>query len=187
LKKVKFFRESPQVKSLSHDQIDKLLEAAKEISKNPRSPLQRAFYDICTLALNTGMRKSEILNLKWKDIKDEELEVKGKGDKVRAIPLNNIALKVINSQPKKEAYVFDIPNRNQPDLFRRTVNQVKKRTNIDFHFHLFRHYFTTNLIEKGIDFITISEILGHSKLTTSLIYSHTNRERKKKAVDLLID
>ncbi|MDH5203312.1 MAG: tyrosine-type recombinase/integrase, partial [Nitrospirota bacterium] len=65
------------------------------------------------------------------------------------------------------------------------IEQLKaelKRTGIDFHFHLLRHYFTTSLVEKGVDFITISEILGHSKLTTSLIYSHTDKERKKRAV-----
>lgn len=39
--------------------------------------------------------------------------------------------------------------------------------------------------EKSVDFVTISEILGHSKLTTSLIYSHTDKERKKRAVNLL--
>jgi site-specific recombinase XerD len=43
----------------------------------------------------------------------------------------------------------------------------------------------TKLVEKGVDCITISEILGHSKITTNLIYSHTDNENKKKAVDLL--
>jgi site-specific recombinase XerD len=40
-------------------------------------------------------------------------------------------------------------------------------------------------LEKGVDFVTIGSILGHSKITTSLIYSHTDMEKKKKAVDLL--
>lgn len=83
-------------------------------------------------------------------------------------------------------HIFDIPNRNQQDLLRRTVNQVKKRSRVDFHFHLLRHTFATSLIERGADFVTISEILGHSKLTTSLIYSHTDKERKKRAVAALL-
>jgi site-specific recombinase XerD len=58
-------------------------------------------------------------------------------------------------------------------------------TGIYFHFHLLRHYFTTFLLEKGVDFVTIGSLLGHSKITTSLIYSHTDRERKRRALELL--
>jgi site-specific recombinase XerD len=82
-------------------------------------------------------------------------------------------------------YVFDIPNRKQPDLFRRTVGQIRNATGIDFRFHLLRHYFTTALLEKGVDFVTIDSLLGHSKITTSLIYSPTDRERQRKALELL--
>jgi len=137
-------------------------------------------------ALNTGMRKSETLNLKWRDIKEGKIEVRGKGEKRRVIPLNGIAKVIITKQPQKIEYVFDIPNLNQPDLLRRAVNQIKKRTETDFHFHLLRHYFTTSLLEKGVDFVTIGSILEYSKMTTGLIYSHTDKERKKRAVDLLM-
>lgn len=161
------------------------MDAAKNISTSPNSPLQKIFYDLCILALNTGMRKSEILDLKWPDIKGDEIEIIGKALKRRTVPLNATARSVIERQPKKNEHVFDLSNRHQPDLFRRTVGQIRKRTGIDFHFHLLRHSFTTKLIEKGIDFVTVGELLGHSKISTSLIYSHTNKERKKKAVSLL--
>jgi site-specific recombinase XerD len=48
-----------------------------------------------------------------------------------------------------------------------------------------RHYFATCLIEKGVDLITIAAILGHSKLTTSLLYAHTDKERIVKALNIL--
>ena len=185
LKKVRFYKEISPREALSPAQLKKVVETVKQISKEPYSPLQKVFYDLVILAINTGMRKSEILKLKWRDVNGDEALVRGKGDKARAVPLNSQAKEVIAKQPEKSEYVFDIPNRTQQDLLRRTVNQVKKRTGIDFHFHLLRHYFTTSLVEKGVDFITISEILGHSKMTTSLIYSHTDREKKKRAVDLL--
>lgn len=60
------------------------------------------------------------------------------------------------------------------------------RTEIDFGFHDLRHYFTTSLLEKGADLVTIGSLLGHSKIATSLIYSHTDREKKKKA-SILVD
>jgi len=133
------------------------------------------------------MRKSEILNLKWNDIQGHEALIRGKGNVQRIVPLNTIACSIIDKQTKRDEFVFHIPNRHQQDLLRRTVNQVKKRTGINFHFHLLRHYFTTKLIEKGVDFVTISGLLGHSKTMTSLLYSHTNGEKKKKAVDILAD
>jgi integrase len=186
LKKIRFYKENSRIKSLTKDEINLITIVTKDqISKTPKSPLQKAFADIVLLALNTGMRKGEILNLRWENLKGDEIEVIGKGNKARIIPLNKAALDLITKQPRKNDYVFDIPNRHQQDLFRRTVGQIKKRTGINFHFHLLRHYFATSLIEKGIDLITVSAILGHSKLTTSLIYSHTDKNRMKNAVQLL--
>jgi integrase len=185
LKKVKFYREEGRVRPLSRADIDKVLEAAKKISENAKSPLQKHFYDLVLLALNTGLRKSEILQLRWKDVKDDEIEVRGKGDRRRTVPLNQIAQAVIGRQPRRTEYVFDIPNRKQPDLFRRTIGQIWKATGVDFHFHLLRHFFTTALLEKGVDFVTIGAILGHGRTATSLIYSHTDRTKLKRAVDLL--
>jgi len=187
LKKVRFFRESPKIRSLSLQELRSVLKAAKDIGQEARSPLQKNFHDLCLFAINTGMRKSEILQLKWNNIQEQEVLIRGKGSVQRIIPLNAIALKIIQKNAHRNEYVFNIPNRHQQDLLRRTVNQVKKRTGIDFHFHLLRHYFTTKLIEKGVDFVTISGLLGHSKTMTSLLYSHTNGEKKKKAVDILAD
>ena len=72
LKKVKFFREAPQSKPLTGNQIERILEASLKISKKPRSSVQKVFHDSIVFALNTGMRKSEILNLEWKDIRENE-------------------------------------------------------------------------------------------------------------------
>jgi len=185
LKKVKFFRGDSQIRSLSPQELRSLLKTAKGISQNPKSPLQRDFYALCLLSLNTGMRRGEILNLKWRDIKGEEVVIKGKGDKMRVIPLNAIALKILQKQAQKNEYVFNIPNRNAVSVFTRTTQRIKRETGISFHFHLLRHAFATRLIENGVDIITISKLLGHSKYMISLIYSHTSAERMKAAVHLL--
>ena len=91
LKKVRFFKPQRAVQGLSKEEIAKVLEAAKAISETPLSPIQVCFYDIVILALNTGLRRSELLNLKWKDIKNDSLQIKGKGDKFRDVPLNSTA------------------------------------------------------------------------------------------------
>lgn len=185
VKKIKFYREEGKVRPLSRADVEKVLEAAKKISSNAKSPLQEHFYDLVLFGLNTGLRKSEILELRWKDIKEDEIHVRRKGDRRRTVPLNQVALAIVSRQPRRTEYVFDIPNRKQPDLFRRTVAQIRKATGIGFHFHLLRHFFTTTLLEKGVDFVTIGAILGHSRMATSLIYSHTDNDKKSAAVRLL--
>lgn len=185
VKKVKFFREERERQALSHEELQKILEAARVIAAKARSPLQKVFPDLILFAANTGLRKSEILNLHWKDMREDEISVLGKGSRRREVPLNNIALEIIGRQIRRGDYVFDIPNRGQAGLFRRTTNLIRKRSGVAFHFHLLRHGFATTLLERGVDLVTVSELLGHSKTMTSLIYSHTDSKRKRKAVNLL--
>lgn len=150
LRKVKFYREQPVIKPLSHDEAKAVLEACRQIgAKKGVSSLQKAFADLVEFGFNTGMRKSEILNLQWKDIKNWEATVKGKGGRIRAVPLNAAARAIVERQLKKGPYVFPIENREQHDLFRRTVLRVRALTGIPFHFHLCRHYFATTLLERG--------------------------------------
>lgn len=185
MKKIRFFRRERPIQGLSEEELMKVLEEAKRISEKPRSKFQKLFYDLCIFALNTGMRRSEILNLSSKDIKSDFAIVKGKGGKTRMIPLNKIAIDIIQKQPRRSEYIFNIKNRNSATLFVKTTDRIKRETEVDFHFHLLRHSFTTSLVERGIDFITIGSILGHSKTTMSMLYSHTSEEKKKKAVSLL--
>ncbi|MBW2006101.1 MAG: site-specific integrase [Deltaproteobacteria bacterium] len=185
LKKVRFYKINPKVKPLSKTDVEKALKAAKVIAKDPGSPLQKIFPDLIELAINTGARKSEILKLKWRDVLGDEIVVKEKGEKTRIVPLNSRAQEIIDRQPKKDKFVFEVPNRHQQDLMRRTTKQISKAIGRRFHFHLLRHYFASALVERGIDFITVAEILGHSKTMVSLGYAHTSKERKKRAVDLL--
>ena len=185
LKKVRFFKRETAVQALSKTDMEKVLKAAKIISDSPRSPVQRLIYNLVVFALNTGMRKSEILNLKWQDIKDDEIGVKGKGGKRRTVPLNRAAFGTIGSHPRRSEWVFDIPNRHQPNVLWRAVERIRKMTGTDFHFHLLRHAFSSMLMERGVDIVTIGSLLGHASIPMSLIYTHTNEERKKKAVEKL--
>jgi integrase len=187
VKKVRFFRESPERRLLSADELQKIINCAKEISAAPASPLQRVFHDMIILALHTGLRKSEILRLSRHDLTPDGLRVIGKGNRVRTVPLNKTAQTVIGRQPRRSEFIFYVPNRDKGGLMRRTTALISKRTGIPFHLHLLRHRFTSTLLEHGIDLVTVSELLGHSKTMTSLIYSHTDPARKQHAVDTLMD
>jgi integrase len=187
LKKIKFYKTQESVKGLTAGEIDRILEICRKIAADPQSQLQERFIDMVVLALNTGMRKSEVLNLRWDKLAGDEIMVRGKGSKDRMIPLNEAARDIILKQSRKTEFVFDLPpkNRRNQGIFRRTTEIIRRETGIDFHFHLLRHFMATRLLESGVDIVTISEILGHSKTYTSLIYSHTDSERKHRAVDNL--
>lgn len=188
VKKVRFFRERPDVKPLSDADYAAVLEVARGIAAGKRaSPIQRVLPDLVEFLANTGLRRSEALFLKWSDVRGGAATVVGKGDKRRQVPLNAAALGVLGRQPRAGEYVFDVPNWANSTALKRTFRAIEARTGIRFYLHLLRHYFATSLLERGVDIVTISELLGHSRAMTSLIYSHSDPARKRAAVDTLAD
>ena len=187
LKRVRFLRATPNINPLSKSDVEKILDEAQAISRDPKNALQKVLLDVILFAINTGMRRSEILKLKWSDLREDEIIVKGKGEKVRSVPINATVRSILDKQPPKDRFIFDIPNRHQQDLFQWSMKKIGEKIGRKIHFHLFRHYFASHLIDKGVDMITVASILGHSKLIVSIGYMHTDRERKQKAVDSIAD
>lgn len=182
---VRFYQEKSPRDTLKDEQVEKILESAKQMSRWPKSATQKEFYDICMMAIHTGMRKSEILNLRWSDIKDEIILVEGKGEKMREVPINETVRRLLKNKPRRYSCVIDIPNRTSQDVLRKSVDRVERELGFTWNFHQFRHYFSTKLLEKGVDLVTIAAILGHSHIKTSTIYTHAHREGKINAVKLL--
>jgi integrase len=181
-KKIRFYRESPAPRLLTAGEVARIIEAAEALRVKPKSQTQRVFADLVRMAVNTGLRKSELLKLRWADVRDEGLTIKGKGEKTRAVPLNAEAQVVLERQSRRDPYVFGLSGGHRGSLFRRTVDTIRKATDIDWHFHLLRHYFSSTLLARGVDIVTVSDLLGHARVTTSLLYSHTTAERKRAAV-----
>jgi integrase len=185
--KVRFYKENGKVTPVSPEDLEKVRAAAREVAASPQSPIQRVIGDLIELSVNTGLRKSEALNLKWRDVSDTEIEIRGKREKIRRIPLNAAAHAVIDQQPKIGGpYIFDVPNRDQVDVLRRTIIRIRKLSKVQhFHFHLCRHYFMSSLLAAGVDLQTIADLMGHSRYMTSLIYAHSTPERRRRAVEVL--
>lgn len=194
---VKYYRtfvESSERRALTKREIRKVLSAAKEIQKNPRSQTQRIIFDLILFALNTGMRLSEILNLKKSQIKENlvflpviETKWRRRGlssKKVKIVTLNEIAQKIIERQNSKDDYVFPLIRR-KVDIVKRSVNRIRKLTNIqDFTFHTLRHTVST-LISTEYDLATAKAVLGHADIRTTLKYAHPELRRQREAVSKL--
>ena len=145
---------------------------------------------IVTTALQTGMRRGEILNMQWKNIDFDTrnihvLDTKS-GDK-RDIPISDELYGVLQSISRESKYVFINPQTNAPYVdIKKSFNMVREYAGIeDFRFHDLRHTFATRMIMTGVDLFTLMEILGHKQISTVMRYCHVIPGRKMEAVKKL--
>ena len=175
---------------LSKEEVEKLLNITLN---NKYSYRNKAMIE---LMYATGLRVSELVNLKINDIDIETklLKTKGKGNKERLIPIGEYAISIIVLylhrsrkeflKNKKSKYLFIT---NQGDKMTRfqfynIIRGSAKRIGITTHFspHTLRHSFATHLLNNGADLRIIQEMLGHSSISTTQIYTHVSKEAIKK-------
>jgi integrase len=151
--------------------------------------------DIVIWAVNTGMRLSEIVNLKWSQIDLENKTIildnqhtVTKSKKVRSIPLNSVATSILLKRNKISDYVFTM-NGNKFKINYVTVNfkRAVRKSGVNplLHFHSLRHTFASNLVKNNVPIFAVSKLLGHSDIKTTLIYSHLQANDLKKEVETL--
>jgi len=183
VRKVRLFSEKDNLKQrvLSEEEETRLLE---ESADHLRS--------IIIAALNTGMRKNEILTLTWNqvDLKLRLIHVlKTKSGKNRVVPINDALLEVLRELKVRSrgGYVFGNPETGQPfKNVRHSFENACRRAGIrDLRFHDLRHTFSCRMIQRGCDIETLRELLGHHSVTVTQRYIHTNLDRKRQAVELL--
>lgn len=138
----------------------------------------------------TGMRISEICSLKNNDVdlKNKIIRVYGKGSKERLIQIENTdvisALKEYKNQNHSTADYFftnKLNNRLSEQSVRFMINHYVKLAGIDMHItpHMFRHSFATLLLEEDVDIRYIQQLLGHSSITTTQIYTHISMKKQR--------
>ncbi len=149
---------------------------------------------IC-LAYACGLRVSEIVNLKLKDIDSKRMIInirQAKGKKDRQVMLSEKLLIIMRAYFKKMKAINDAPREwlfegyKNEQYTKRSVQKVfmmaKQKAGIHKRgsVHAVRHSFATHLLEGGTDLLTIKELLGHSSLRTTLIYTHVSKKHLEK-------
>jgi len=180
-------RNLPEV--LSFTEIEKLL-SVKNNSKTYKRDIA-----ILELIYGSGLRVSELVNLKIDDInfKQKFMRIKGKGNRERIAFLNEVALKRINeylperAKNKKSSHSpFLFLNKSGSKLSRQFIWKIVKKyvslAGLDKNVkpHTLRHSFATHLLESGLDLRIVQELLGHKNLSTTEIYTHIDRKQIKK-------
>jgi len=146
---------------------------------------------IVKTALETGMRRGEILNLRWSqvDLKNRTIKVeRTKSGRTRYVAINSSLAKELASLKKTgSVYVFANPETGRPyaDVKRAFKGACRRAGIRGLRFHDLRHTFATRLVERGVDLITVKELLGHSTVKITERYTHSDRDRKREAVESL--
>lgn len=174
-------------------------EVASVIDRiNKDDPVSLRDKAMLELLYAAGLRISELLNLKLSNIflEDEFIRVFGKGNKERMVPIGSyskraVSMYITKARPilkKNKDTEFLFLNKQGSKLSRmggwKIITKYVKLAGIKKRVtpHTFRHSFATALLEGGADLRTVQELLGHSSITTTEIYTHIDRERLKEAV-----
>ncbi len=175
-------------KVLSYDEVKSLLDVdlVDKYSYRNKAMLE--------LMYATGLRVSELVNLKVNDIDFDSclLKTMGKGSKERIVPIGDYALayviKYIND------YRHELLKTNTDYLFLNNLGKklsrqsfyniiealaIKKGIKTEISPHTLRHSFATHLLDRGADIVSIQEMLGHSSLSTTQIYTHISNQKIK--------
>ena len=140
----------------------------------------------------TGVRVSELVNIKVSDINGEEIKVLGKGNKERIVEFGDYAESILelylnegykSLNVEKSEYLF-LNNRGGKLTTRGVryiLDNIINKTTIDKKIspHMLRHTFATHLLNEGCDLLTVQELLGHESLTATSIYTHITNDRLK--------
>lgn len=149
------------------------------------------------VAMNTGLRLTELLKLEWSnvDLQRAMVTVKAataKGVKVRHVPLNREALDSLTlwkGQASTGArYVFPNPEGGHISSVKKSWTALRRAAKlVDFKWHDLRHHFASWLVMGGVDLNTVRELLGHSDIKMTLRYAHLAPEYKAAAVAVLMN
>ncbi len=177
---------------LSVEETERLMEAPKGTEEMPLR--DRA---ILETLYSTGLRVSELVGLKVKDVDmiGQTMRVIGKGRKERMVPIGSHSIRAIRDYMKllgpdgssEEKPMFQ--NLRHGRLTDRSVRRILNRYLVAAGIqrkispHALRHTFATHLLDRGADLRSVQELLGHSNLATTQVYTHVTTERLKKVYE----
>jgi len=174
---VKRLNELSRLKTLSDDDIDKLIAGAT-------NKLTR---DLITFLIYTGCRKGEALNLKWDnvDLQNDLIAIKGTKTKYdRHIPISKPLKEILKGIERKDCLYLFNKNGDKLSDFKRSFKTACKNAGFkDLRIHDLRHVFASKMVMNGASLYITGELLGHRTTQMTKRYSHLVPETLKKAVD----
>lgn len=180
-------------KTIPLKDIEKIINYSYKVYNNANSENQKIIslrnILILELLFATGIRISELCSLNTEDIdfNDYIIKIHGKGSKERLVQIcnksiQNLIEEYINLRQDSD-YMFSnrLKNRLSEQSARNMIKQYTKNAGINTHItpHMFRHSFATLLLEEDVDIRYIQQMLGHSSITTTQIYTHISMKKQR--------
>ncbi|OWR15367.1 MULTISPECIES: site-specific tyrosine recombinase XerD [Chryseobacterium group] len=180
--------------TLSFDDVNRIIKAI-----NISTDLGRRNHCMIEVLYGCGLRVSELIDLKMSNInfKESYLKVEGKGDKARFVPLAAYTAELIKQYIKEIRSKYKINKKCEDILFLNSrgssmsrvivfiiIKELTEKAGINKKIspHTFRHSFATHLLQNGADLRYIQEMLGHSSITTTEIYTHLKNEELRDVI-----
>lgn len=182
------------IKCLNLTEVRQLLKFLSDKKSRERE------YFLIDFTLQTGLRISEVCGLNVSDVLErKKLEIRGKGSKIRVVPINADLREHIQGylnwkkkrdeslEPQTPLFVSRKHNRLSVRAIQRAFEKSLKDAGIRerYHFHALRHTFATTTYRSNKNIRTVQELLGHSRLDTTMIYTYVSEEDKESAVEAL--
>jgi len=163
---------------LTEEEEQKLLDCAE----NPRW-----LRTLLVVALHTGMRRGEILNLRWQDVdfsRKTVTVVRSKNGEKRTIPMSNLVQDVLRKVKVRDisGKIFPVAVRSLRAAYDKALSKAEID---DFTFHDLRHSFATRLVQRGVDLYKVKELLGHKTLAMTARYAHHYPESLRASIETL--
>ncbi len=192
-------------KLLDIDQANHLLNTSSKKAKKPGQTLEQQFIvqrdsAILELFYSSGLRLSELINLDIKniDLSEKQLFVTGKGNKQRIVPLGNKAIQALNAWFKLRTPFIEKRSTQTDAVFISTQGKRISHRNVqqriklaaqsmdyeqNLHPHMLRHSFASHILESSDNLRAVQELLGHSNLSTTQIYTHLDFQQLAETYD----
>ncbi len=193
-RKVKPLRIKPkrQARILTPEECRTFLRAAQHLAREDKR--FGAYPYVFRFLLNTGLRSGELCNLTWNDLNLETGLIKIQPKEgwtpksySREFFLNQSCIDLLKSLDRSEGYIFrnEVGHQLAPDDVRRALIKIAKVAGIEglTRVHDLRHTFNSLMQMNGVDAPTMSRILGHKDLATTMIYTHQTQEHLKKSIE----
>lgn len=183
-------------RTLSDQEIRKLFECVS--TESYKGLLNLSMMELC---YSCGLRVSELCNLKidQANVQDGYLKIRGKGDKERMVPMNRecqsyLALylkerKALKKTKGKNLFLHQDGSPVSRQYFFLALRKYGKEAGLgeNIHPHMLRHSFATTLLENGAPIRQVQELLGHSKVETTMIYTQVSTRLKREGYDKAMD
>jgi len=182
--------DKPTPKFLYYNELEEIYSSMKQDTDlNIRNIL------IIELLYSTGVRVSELVNIKLGDINynDMSIRILGKGSKERIVLYGNVLkerldsyLKISRENLAKKDNIYLLVNKNGDKLtdrgVREILNEIIKKSSLKKHVspHILRHTFATHMLNEGADLKIVGELLGHISLKSTQVYTHVTDEHLRK-------